>query len=50
MSVENFIIEDLEGIVVLRKNKDVTNQLVEGQTKPTSVSKVDTVSDKALKG
>jgi len=50
MSRENFVLNNLEGIIVIRKNKDVTNQPVQGQTNPTPVSKVDTVSDKALKG
>ena len=50
MSIENFIITDPEGIIVIKKDKSVIYESVQGQTNPTPVSKVDTVSDKALKG
>jgi len=50
MSKENFILNDPRGIIVIKKNKDVIYEQVEGQIIPTPVSKVDTVSGKALKG
>jgi len=50
MSKENFILNDPKGIIVIRKNKDVIYEQVEGKIIPTPVSKVGTVSDQALKG
>ena len=48
MSKQNFILNDPEGIIVIRKNKDVIYEQGEGQIIPVLVSKVDTVSAKAL--
>jgi hypothetical protein len=50
MSIKNFILTDPEGIIVIKKDESVIYEPTQGQTIPTPVSKVDTVSGKALKG
>jgi len=47
MSIENFILTDSEGIIVIKKDENVIYEPTQGQINPTPVSKVDTVSDKA---